>query len=175
MRNSLRRERPPGTGPGHNSQHEDDHERDFGSSGLDRYPVPRLTDSPYMSSPAPFPLLSATLATTVPGGGGAPSRDHSLPPVGKARPGPSPGDVGSRQSAGLRSGANGEGGAALGSAAAQAALPGADGGLSPVVHPQLREDVRGVVAHRLLAKIKLPGDLLVARTTGDEVQDLYLA
>src|SRR5437763_7103949 len=54
----------------------------------------------------------------------------------------------------------------------QAALAGEDDRLRPGLHAELVEDVGDVVAHRLLRKVELRGDLRVVQTLRDALQDL---
>lgn len=49
------------------------------------------------------------------------------------------------------------------------------GRLRPVGDVELRHDLRHVMFHRFLVQIELSGNLLVAHSRGDEVQDLLFA
>src|SRR5438876_1078389 len=54
----------------------------------------------------------------------------------------------------------------------QAALAGEDDRLRAGLHAELVEDMRDVVAHRLLRKLELRGDLRVVQALRDALQDL---
>src|SRR5438270_1840237 len=49
-----------------------------------------------------------------------------------------------------------------------------DGGLRPTGHPELLQQVRHVVLHRLLGKVQLRGDLFVGLALRDELEDSAL-
>src|SRR3989442_1265528 len=57
----------------------------------------------------------------------------------------------------------------------QASFPGADDSLCPVSHLEFAEDIGDIVAHGVMAQDEACGNLSVAVTLGDQVEDFALA